>query len=254
MQTYPDRTLDQDQTGFADHVRVTLHGDFTEFDVGSVQKVQFLRVEVTNLYPAIQSIIKTIASTLWVDKLIDESVRAGFLARAQPTIDRLSRALREAMTDNTTELVGEYVVSMVARYIIQATYGYRALPLAEVFKEQVSGNPGFDYHHEKDALLLIFGEAKYVSGKNAYGSAFSQIVKHIGLKKDMKEVPELVNFISDEAKENLLIGKKGYSAAFSTKGKSFDGEKLIKYIKANTDFNSLLEHEALLIIAVDING
>jgi len=254
MSLHSNTIPEQEQASLADHVSVSIRQDFTEFDDNGAGKVQFLRVEVTNLHPAIESIIETIASTLWVHELVSDVVKEGFLARAQPTIEKLSRDLRNAMADDTTELVGEYVVSMVARYIIEATYGYRALPLAEIFKEQISGNPGFDYHHEKNGLLLLFGEAKYLTGKNAYGSAFSQIVKHIELKKDVKEIPDLINFMSEDAKLYLPSGKRGYSAAFSTKNKSFDGAKLISSIKSNEDFKLLLSHEALLVIAVDING
>ena len=73
-------------------------------------------------------------------------------------------------------------------------------------------------------------------------------------KKDLKELPALRDFVADGAKENMLIGKKGYSAAFSTSRKGFDSGALIANIKANADFVSLVEHEALLIVAVDVNG
>lgn len=242
------------KNNLSQHVHVSLSRDFTEYAVDGKQNVQFLRVEVTNLYPAIQSIIEVIAETSWMDEILDESIRNGFLAAAEPTIEKLKRNLENAVESETAETVGEYIVSMVARHIIEAEYGYKALPLAEIIKEQISGNPGFDFHHEKDELILIFGEAKYKTGRSGYTAAFSQIVSHIKEQKDLKELPSLRDFVADGARENMRIGRRGYSAAFSTSRKSFDSEALIDNIKANSDFALLVQHEALLIVAVDING
>jgi len=245
--------MDQ-KNNLSQHVRVSLNQDFTEYGLDGKPNVRFLRAEVTNLYPAIQSIVEVIADTSWMDELLDESIRAGFMAAAEPTINKLKRNLEEAVVSEKAETVGEYIVSMVASYIIEAEYGYKALPLAEIIKEQISGNPGFDFHHQKDELILIFGEAKYKTGRSGYADAFSQIVSHIAAKKDLKELPALRDFVADGAKENMRIGKKGYSAAFSTSRKGFDSGALIANIKANADFVSLVEHEALLIVAVDVNG
>lgn len=238
---------------FSDHVRVIITQDFTEYGGDTSSKVRFLRVEVNNAEPTVRSIIEAIADTSWVSGLVDDLIKQSFLKCAEPTIKKLSDELAQAIDSGATNNIGEYVVSLVARYIIEATYSYRALPLAEVIKEKVSGNPGFDYHHENSRLVLLFGEAKYITGQNAYNSAFKQVSEFIKDGKDLKEVASLSYFMTDGAKANLANGKKGYSAAFSTQGSSFDSALLINNIKSNTHFNKLLEHEELLIIAVDIN-
>jgi len=234
----------------AEHVSIKVH---EIFDGHEDEKVQFIRVEVTNINPAIEAIVSVVADTSWVNDLVDILDRASLIARAQPTIEKLSKDLKKAIKNKATASVGEYIVSVVARHTIEAVCGYRALPLAEVIKEQISGNPGFDYHHEHSGLILIFGEAKYETGSNAYGDAFSQIVEHIGLQKDVKEANDMARFLSDESKTNFLDGKKGFSAAFSTLRKSFDTATLIRNIKLNANFKKLVEHEALVIVAVDIN-
>jgi len=254
MHPQAEHTVLREKIDLAEHVRVIINQNFTEYDGENGSKVQFLRVEVNDLEPALRAIIADIADTSWISGLVDEIVTDSFLARAQPTIDKLSTELNGAIASGAAESAGEYVVSMVARRTIEAMYGYRALPLAEVIKEQKSGNPGFDYHHENTGLVLIFGEAKYITGRNAYGSAFSQIVNHIKLQKDVKEIVDLSYFMSEGAKANFRNGKKGYSAAFSTSGKSFDNNQLIANIKDNAHFGQLLEHEALVVVAVDING
>lgn len=234
----------------SDHVSIKVHEAFEDYEN---EKVQFIRVEVTNINPAIESIVSIIADTSWVNDLVDFLDQASLLARAQPTIERLSEDLKKAIENKTTASVGEYIVSVVARHTIEAVCGYKALPLAEVIKEQISGNPGFDYHHEHSGLILIFGEAKYKTGSNAYPAAFSQIVEHIGLQKDVKEANDMGRFLSDESKTNFLDGRKGFSAAFSTSRKSFDTATLINNVKANANFKKLLEHESLIVVAVDIN-
>lgn len=216
-------------------------------------KVRFLRVEVQNLEPTIQSIIKAISDTSWVTELVDDVIKQSFIASARPTIDKLSHDLTNAVDSGSTNEIGEYVVSMIARHVIEATYNYRALPLAEIIKEKILGNPGFDFHHENEELILLFGEAKYKTGINAYNSAFKQVVDFISAGKDMKEIALISHFLSQGAKQNLNNGKKGYTAAFSTSGKSFDTERLLSNIKNNLHFTNLLEHEELLIVAVDIH-
>lgn len=247
-----NQELEREEAYLGDNIQVTLQQDFVEYDNGSGSRVRFIRVEVSNVRPAIQAIIGAIADISWVDGLVDDMVREGFIARAQPTIDKLTADLTNAVERDAVESAGEYVVSMVARNVIESVYRYRALPLAEVIKEQKSGNPGFDYHHERDELILVFGEAKYQTGRNAYGSAFSQIVNHIKLQKDVKEIPDLMNFMSEGVKAGFARGKRGYSAAFSTSGRLVDSTQLIAGIKANTDFNLLVGHETLLIVAVDM--
>lgn len=254
MNPQVNHTVLSEKIDLVDHIQVTINQNFTEYDGENGPKVQFLRVEVNNLEPALRAIIADIADTSWISGLVDEIVTNSFLARAQPTIDKLATELNSAIASGAAESAGEYVVSMVARRTIEAIYDYKALPLAEVIKEQKSGNPGFDYHHENTGLVLIFGEAKYLTGRNAYGTAFSQIVDHIKLQKDVKEIVDLSHFMSEGAKENFRKGKKGYSAAFSTSSKSFDSKQLIANIKDNAYFGQLLEHEALIIVAVDING
>lgn len=237
----------------ASQLRVVVSENLVQHEDGSRPKVRFLRVEVSNTRPVVEAAIARIADTFWANEVLDDFTRQGFLTRAQSTIDTLTASLESAIDNTITSNTGEYVVSITAHCIVESIYNYKALPLAEIIKEKKSGSPGFDYHHEKDGLLLLFGEAKYRSAGNAYNSAFKQIVGHVGAGKDEKEAVDLVHFITRNTKANFLSGKKGFTAAFSTKGRSFDVEKLKAGIIKNEYFEKLLEHEELIIVAVDIN-
>jgi hypothetical protein len=237
----------------ASQLRVTVNEELVQHEDGSGPKVRFLRVEISNTRPVVEAAIARIADTFWANEVVDEFIRQGFLTRAQSTIDSLAASLESAIDNAITSSTGEYVVSITAHCIVEAIYEYKALPLAEIIKEKKSGSPGFDYHHEKDGLLLLFGEAKYTSAGNAYNNAFKQIVGHVAAGKDEKEAVDLAHFITDDTKTNFLSGKKGFTAAFSTKGKSFDVAKLKDGIIRNDYFGKLLEHEELVVVAVDIN-
>lgn len=237
----------------ANQLEVAVDTELVQQEDGNGPKVRFLRVEINNTRPVVEAAIARIANTFWANEVIDEFTRQGFLTRAQSTIDSLTTSLESAIDNAITSSTGEYVVSITAHCIVESIYEYKALPLAEIIKEKKSGSPGFDYHHEKDGLLLLFGEAKYTSAGNAYNNAFKQIVEHVEAGKDEKEAVDLVHFITDETKTNFLSGKKGFTAAFSTKGKSFDIEKLKTGIIENNYFKKLLEHEELVVVAVDIN-
>lgn len=237
---------------FASHLTVTANDELIHNDDNS-PKVRFIRVEVSNTKPVVEAAIKRIADTFWVNDIDSEFTKAGFLMRAESTINELSDSLKSAIDNPITSSTGEYVVSITAHCIVESVCTYKALPFAEIIKEKKLGSPGFDYHNEKEGILLLFGEAKYTSAGNAYTTAFNQIADHVSKGKDVKEAVDLDHFVAEVAKSNFLAGKKGFTAAFSTKGKSFDSEALKTNIMKSKGFDKLLKHDELIVVAVDIN-
>ena len=142
--------------------------------------------------------------------------------------------------------------SEIARETIINGLEYSDIPLAELRKEKVSGNPGFDYHSENKNNIIIFGEAKYVAGQNAYGRALKQVVEFIDAKKDLKELTELTYFVSNEAIKNANLERKGYAIGFSSYSTS--SEDLISNIRKSKHFKKIIRYEEIIIVAVDING
>lgn len=232
-----------------------------EFTLSST-KVWFIRISVDNLQETVAEIMQIIADVSWIEGLASIS-KESFMARAQPTIDDLIEELTNCLGSCDREVIktiGETVVSVSARSAIERNLQYRALPIAELIKQKVRGNPGFDFHHEKDELMIVFGEAKYVSNSNAYNKAFSQIVEFILDKKHLKDIPDIDKFLSQSVLNNVNNcqsdrDKFCYSAAFSTKGRGFNEQKLISHIKNNTNFRTLVSqnHKELVLVAVDIN-
>lgn len=242
----------------------------TNFSISSLQKftlndtqVWFIRISIDNLQEIVTEIIRIIADVSWIEGLTSIS-KESFIARAQPTIDTLIKELTnylESCDNKMIKTIGETVVSVSARSVIERSLQYRALPIAELIKQKVRGNPGFDFHHEKDELMIVFGEAKYVSNSNAYNRAISQIVKFIADKKHLKDIPDIERFVSPSVSNNIHSCQSDrdrfcYSAAFSIVGKNLDDQKLINNIKNNDHFKELVSqnHKELVLVAVDING
>ncbi len=233
-----------------------------EFTLNST-KVRFIRISIDNLQEIVTEIIRIIADVSWIEGLTSIS-KESFIARAQPTIDTLIKELTnylESCDNKMIKTIGETVVSVSARSVIERSLQYRALPIAELIKQKVRGNPGFDFHHEKDELMIVFGEAKYVSNNNAYNRAISQIVKFITDKKHLKDIPDIERFVSPSVSNNIHNCQSDrdrfcYSAAFSIVGKNLDDQKLINNIKNNDHFKELVSqnHKELVLVAVNING
>lgn len=239
------------------------------FSISNLQKftlndtqVWFIRISIDNLQETVAEIMQIIADVSWIEGLASIS-KESFMARARPTINILTEELNNYLGSCDEEMIktiGEAVVSVVARSAIESSLEYKALPIAELIKQKVRGNPGFDFHHEKDELMIVFGEAKYVSNSNAYNKSLSQIVKFIADKKHLKDIPDIDRFLSQSVLNNVNNcqndrDKFCYSAAFSTKGRGFNEQKLISHIKNNTNFRTLVSqnHKELVLVAVDIN-
>ena len=175
------------------------------FSISNLQKftlndtqVWFIRISIDNLQETVAEIMQIIADVSWIEGLTSIS-KESFMARARPTIDVLIEELTNYLgscDEKTIETIGETVVSVSARSAIERILQYKALPIAELIKQKVKRNPGFDFHHEKDELMIVFGEAKYESNNNAYNKAISQIVKFIADKKHLKDIPDIDKFLS----------------------------------------------------------
>lgn len=220
-----------------------------EWSIGETN-IKFLRVKVDNLESNVREIIKNLYDVSWLNKLATEELKVGFMSCAEPTIKRMCKDLETALEGDSVSDIGEYIVSNVARLIVEECYNYYVLPLAELLKEKVSNNSGFDYHFQTNENIPVFGEAKYVANSNAYGKALSQVNRFIKENKDKKEIQLLSNFLSREAISNIVLGNKGYSISFSTT--EITSEKLIEHILENEDFKKLLEYKEIIMVAVEI--
>lgn len=218
--------------------------------VDKCTRVTFIRVEIDDLNNTILNIIQTLNDMSWINNFDKIYTKQSFLARAKPTADKLSKQLRDNLNDPLTEDTGEYVVSEISRKSIINNLNYLDIPLAELLGRKISGNPGFDFFTANDLNTIIFGEAKYSSLQNSYGRALSQVVDFINKEKDIADLKLIDEFCDETSLNKATLGEKGFAIGFAAK--QIPTEELVKNIKRNQDFISLLQYEELLIVAVNI--
>lgn len=214
-------------------------------------KVIFIRINPYPINDTLKLIYNELTNKSWINRYKKDIIRKSIEERATKTIETISNKLKMCENDSIASEAGEYIISILGKQALSDNLNYIYIPLAEMWKEKNSGNPGFDFHSESTDNKIIFGEAKYICGCNAYNSSLSQINKFVTLKKDLKEIVDLDNLVSVSSIENFENGRKGYAAAFSST--SIADSDLIENICKNSSFQKLLCFDELLLVAVDIN-
>lgn len=204
---------------------------------------------------SIADVMREIADKSWISRLkIVHQV--AFEARLQSTVkvimeNCLSFCSDIGVSKYDYSVVGEYIVSKEGRRALVSGFNHIAVPLAELWKEKESGNPGFDFHSESTSNLIIYGEAKYDSNQNPYNRAINQVEGFINQKKDAMELSDLSNFVSDIALGNFISNKKGFCVSFSiTTHKPID---IIKNAIQSDKLNNIKRFDEFYVVGVVIN-
>ena len=212
--------------------------------------VKFVHAKVSNVQDMVKGIFDNISNTSWIAQL-EPIDRIAYEARAIKTINYIVEKVLNKIANTVTEELGELVVSTNAQDILETHHRHIKLPLAELWKEQVRGNPGFDFHTETPSNFVAFGEAKYNSANSSYGVALKQVVSFIHDRKDDKELSDLKHLISETTKANLLLPTaRAYSVAFSIHPDN--SMAVYNRIKRNKNFGKLLSYPELYLIGIQI--
>jgi hypothetical protein len=224
--------------------------DINEYAMNSACEVYAIHVLIDNIEERAAEMISIIASHSWITKLsaVDQ---ASFSARARRTIEKLVNDIFSKASAPISDAFGEYMVSLSAQDALESTLQHRKLPLAEIFKERLIGNSGFDFHTESYSNMVAFGEAKYSGSINPYPDALVQIVDFISNEKDVFELTDLSKFVSRRAIKNALIGNKAYIAAFSINA-SKPGRIFTNILKSEY-IGALLSYPELYLIGVEVD-
>lgn len=212
--------------------------------------ITFIRIKPNDIAATLREIITSLADLSWINKFDVDYVRTSLTVRAQSTVDYLTANIIKATDDSITKDSGEYVVSELARKSLIEQLLYSDIPLAELIKQQRSGNPGFDFYCENLSLVVLFGEAKYNSNQNAYGLALEQIVRFECEKRDHSDLVDIERFCKPQSLTNASKNTKGYVAAFSCR--TTDSKTLIENIKENANFKLLTKFHELVCVAVEL--
>lgn len=204
---------------------------------------------------SIASVIAEINDNSWISKLnIIEQV--SYTTRLKETAKNI---MKDCLTFNTElncniydySVVGEYIVSKEGRKALIEQFSHSYVPLAELWKEKSSNNPGFDFHSESTTNLIIFGEAKYDSTSNPHGDAIDQVEGFITKGKDAMELTDLKHFVSTQATTNFLNNKKGFAISFSIN--SQNPKTIINNAISSEKINNITNYDEFYIVGVIIN-
>lgn len=223
--------------------------DFKRYGLKAICKGYIIHVLIDDVKAKASEMIDIITDESWITKLSAIN-KASFKARAERTVTKLANDIFGKVADSVTADFGEYMVSLSAQEGLVSMLNHTRVPLAEVIKEKVTGNPGFDFHTESNNPFITFGEAKYSASRSPYKDALEQINGFIYNKKDVSELELLQYFVSDNATNNAINNKKAYAAAFSINSKNplliFD-----KAIKSEC-IMPLLQYPELYLIGVEV--
>lgn len=215
-------------------------------------KVVFMRVKPQNRRQLLAEIYTKLSNLSWVASL-DSYLQESFKIRAEKTLEAIDEEIQKSSSlegiDEITSNAAEYIVSVLANEAVVKELGYREIPLPEIFKHQKSQNPGFDFYAINANDVLLFGEAKFAAGTNAYGRALEQIVRFVDEKNDIADLADLVVLVRKEILDKVISGEKGYMGAFSST--NIETNKLVKNIQNNNHYNLAKSHSELVLIAVD---
>lgn len=224
--------------------------DMSSYGIDTDCDVYAVHIKVSDIDSRADVMIDMISDTSWIAPL-SATKKATFRATSKRTITELVKKIRERVEDDKlTEDFGEYLVSDAALQTLEQVYKHARVPLAELLKEKITGNPGFDFHSECEVNLITFGEAKYSGNSSPYNRALKQIKDFIELEKDMAELLVLENFVSEAATFRCLDGERGYAAAFSIND---DPERMFENAVKNKHLAGLLVHNELYLIGVEID-
>ena len=218
------------------------------FPAGSSCDINCLHIKIKDFKPIVQEFETYISDTSWINNL-DEISKKVYKVNAEKTIDKIVTDIIGGITTNVNQDIGEFIVSYSAQLALEIKFYHQRIPLAELLKEKVLGNPGFDFHTISPNNFLVFGEAKFSLDSTPRARALNQIVKFIG-DRDNAELKWLEPFLDPITKTNIIKDDKGYAAAFS-----LNGENIITILNnaiASDPIKEIIKHKELYLIAIEL--
>jgi hypothetical protein len=223
--------------------------DLIKYKKVSTCDVYIVTVTINDIKKRATEMLAKITDQNWMSSL-GVCDRVSYSARAKKTIKKLTSDIIKQVDSKINEEFGEYLVSTSAQEAVCTDLRHDSIPLAELWKEKMSGNPGFDFHTVSPKSIICFGEAKYSSVRTPHMIAVNQIISFIDEEKDKMELTDLQKFISAGAMKNALDNKKGYIAAFSLNGKRYN--QIFGTVLKSMEVERLLAFNELLLVGIEI--
>ena len=109
--------------------------------------IHFFRIKINqeNVSITLREVLNCLNELSWISKFDKEYLQNSFMKRATDTINYITANIINGTESEVSTDSGEYVVSVLSKKTIVDKLEYLDIPLAELIKEKVVGNPGFDF-------------------------------------------------------------------------------------------------------------
>lgn len=208
--------------------------------------------EVEEFVGAVMEILHQMS---WMHDLVQDcDMEDVYRRNAQMTIRAIDRAMKRAKAepDNVDGLAAEFrelAVSLCSQAALRMKRAVRVVPLAELLKEKVRGNPGFDFHVVEPNGVAVFGESKYRRAGRGYAEALKQVADFLREEKPIADIAVLRDFVSRDTLEMLRRGRFEIGIGFSTAGA--DQRSCKDSLVTLRQKHALLPGKTLLVIGIN---
>jgi len=184
------------------------------------EKIKICKVSVDDLHKVAFHLASVVQDSSWINAL-DRRAQRAYRDTAAQTANKLVDIFNNANDEEGIgKELGELVVSMGSAKGLNEIFSHYIVPLAELWKPQLSGNEGYDFHTVCGQNYINFGEAKFKSSGSAYASAMNQVEGFVAERKHRRDAVPLENMVSEAAMDNLDHDEFGLVFAFSMNTKN----------------------------------
>lgn len=212
--------------------------------------IKFLRINPSDIKLTLKNVLDSLMNLSWLSNFDEDYLVDSYKLRCEQSIKHIATNIIKQNDSSVTRSSGEYIVSELARSCVVDTHSYLDIPIADLFKKQIAGNPGFDFYTLNSNKNILFGEAKYIAKQSGHLSALKQSYNFYTQKQHITEIADIQNFFCKESLANCKKDEIGFMVAFSAKKTTT--KNFIDIIKKNPNYQELIKFKEVILIAVNI--
>lgn len=212
--------------------------------------IKFLRINPSDIKLTLKNVLDSLMNLSWLSNFDEDYLVDSYKLRCEQSIEHIATNIIKQNDSSVTRSSGEYIVSELARSSVVDTHSYLDIPIADLFKKQIAGNPGFDFYTLNSNKNILFGEAKYIAKQSGHLSALNQSYNFYTQKQHVTEIADIQNFFCKESLANCKKDEIGFMVAFSAKKTTT--KNFIDIIKKNPNYQELIRFKEVILIAVNI--
>lgn len=212
--------------------------------------IKFLRINPTDIKLTLKNVLDSLMNLSWLSNFDEDYLVDSYKLRCEQSIKHIAENIIKEDESKVTSNSGEYIISELARSSVVDTHSYLDIPIADLFKKQTVGNPGFDFYTLNSNKNILFGEAKYIAKQSGHLRALQQSYDFYTQKQHITEIADIEVFFCKESLQNCIKDEIGFMVAFSAK--KTKTANFIKIIKKNPNYKELIKFKEVILIAVNI--